>query len=152
MTSNIRHRLLPPSLFLLCLVAAVMLHVLAPGRVIAPTPFNLVGISIVAGGAWILLTAHRHFLRLQTNVHTFKAPNVLVTDGPFRFTRNPMYLGFLVILIGMGVCLGTLTPLLPVAVFFLLADRWYIPFEEAACLETFGADYERYRTRVRRWI
>lgn len=151
MSSQVERRLLPPTLFILCLVASLLLHLFWPGRLLVKEPYNLLGAIVAGGGTWVLLSAHRSFLRSQTNIHTFKAPNLLIVEGLFRFSRNPMYLGFLSVLLGIAILLGTATPLLPATVFFLLANFWYIPFEEAVCLETFGTDYERYRERVRRW-
>ncbi|MCE3289332.1 MAG: hypothetical protein K0R83_1344, partial [Caulobacter sp.] len=83
---------------------------------------------------------------------TFDDPDVLVTGGPFRFTRNPMYLGFLLLLAGVALGLGAASPWIVPVVFWLLADRWYIPFEERAMRRTFGEAYEAYARRVRRWV
>lgn len=152
MSKKTERRLLPPTLFILCIASSIALHAFFPiGEIVRP-PYKLLGFVVAMFGVWILYSAHRMFVHLQTNVHTFRAPSSLVVDGPFRFTRNPMYLGFLTILLGTAVALGTLLAFPPVGVFFCLANFWYIPFEEAACLDSFGADYERYCKGVRRWL
>jgi protein-S-isoprenylcysteine O-methyltransferase Ste14 len=152
MTNETLQSFLPPKLFLACLAIAAALHFLMPGTVLIPLPYSLVGLTLVAGGLWLLLAAHGRFVRARTNIHTFRQPDLLVTDGPFRVSRNPMYLGFMLTLTGIVVCLGTLTPMMTAAAFFAIADRWYIPYEEEACARQFGADYERYRAQVRRWL
>ena len=74
---------------------------------------------------------------------------MLVTDGLFRFSRNPMYLGMSAALMGLGVVLGTLLPLLVTVAFVIIADRWYIRFEAAAMRRKFGHAYAQ---RTRRWF
>jgi protein-S-isoprenylcysteine O-methyltransferase Ste14 len=63
-----------------------------------------------------------------------------------------MYLGFVLLLLGTAMLLGTATPFFGPALFALVADRWYIAFEERAMQQKFGADYAAYRSRTRRWI
>lgn len=94
----------------------------------------------------------RLFKKLGTNLNTFRAPDILTTEGLFRFSRNPMYLGFLITLAGVWVVLGSATPLLPLLGFTLLTNYWYIPVEERAMLGQFGEDYLRYQSKVRRWL
>ena len=94
----------------------------------------------------------RLFRRAGTEIHTFRMPRVLVTDGLFRHSRNPMYLGFLLVLAGLALVLGAAVPLLVVAAFALVVDRWYIRHEERALREAFGDAYDDYCGRVRRWL
>ncbi|MFZ1105652.1 MAG: isoprenylcysteine carboxylmethyltransferase family protein [Hyphomicrobiaceae bacterium] len=77
---------------------------------------------------------------------------MLVTDGLFRWSRNPMYLGFVLRLLGTAILLGTTTPFIAPALFALIADRWYIAFEERAMGEKFGVDDAAYMGRTRRWL
>ena len=76
----------------------------------------------------------------------------LVTTGPYRLTRNPMYLGLTVATLGMGIWIGS-WPMLaaPVAV-FVIANWGHIPFEEAKMRRQFGAEYDAYASKVRRWL
>jgi len=92
------------------------------------------------------------FARIGTNIKTFDDPDVLVTTGAFRFTRNPMYVGFLTALVGVGALVGSITALAGPAVFWLITDRWYIPFEEQRMFAVFGQDYAEYRNAVPRWL
>lgn len=76
----------------------------------------------------------------------------LVEGGPFRFSRNPVYLGFLLAAAGLALLWGTLWPWIGVVVLHLLLDRLVIAREEAYLAARFGVAYEAYRRRVRRWI
>jgi len=145
-------RLLPPVLVLILLIVMAALYVLLPGPTIAPLPWNWVGVLPTLVGLALTFTGARLFGERKTNIRTFNDPTVLVTDGPFRYSRNPMYLGFALFLTGVGIMLGTLLPLLVGLSFWLIADRWYIPFEEAAMERRFGEQYAAYAKKVRRWF
>jgi len=86
------------------------------------------------------------------NPMTFDKVTTLVTDGPNRFTRNPMYLSVAAALTAHAVLRRSAWALLPVAGFVALIDRTQIPAEEKALGERFGEQYEEYRSRVPRWI
>jgi protein-S-isoprenylcysteine O-methyltransferase Ste14 len=145
-------RLLPPVLALLLLVLMGLFFTVAPGPVIFPEPWNWIGLAPIVGGAALTIAGARLFGERRTNIRTFNDPTILVTDGPFRFSRNTMYLGFALFLTGVGILLGALVPLIVGLSFWLIADRWYIPFEEAAMQRTFGDQYDAYRKKVRRWF
>lgn len=145
-------RLLPPKLALILLVGMVALHVVMPGPVVMAFPYNLAGILVAALGFMVTLAGARLFARVGTNIRTFNEPGVLVTDGLFRWGRNPMYLGFVLLLLGTAVLLGTATPFFAPVLFAIVADRWYIAFEERALQRKIGADYAAYMRRTRRWI
>jgi protein-S-isoprenylcysteine O-methyltransferase Ste14 len=145
-------RLLPPRLVLILILAMVALRFLAPGPMIMSFPHNLVGALVAVVGLGLALSGARLFSRVGTNIKTFNEPGTLVTGGAFRWTRNPMYLGFLLLLAGIAILLGAATPFVAVALFALVADRWYIAFEERALERKFGTAYVAYRQTTRRWI
>lgn len=145
--------LIPP--VLLVIVAAVMIALFRglPEWRMLPEPFNyLIGLPLVAAGLGLAFAGSHRFRRANTNIHTFRRPDVLVTDGIFSISRNPMYLGFALALAGFAVKLNTPANLALVVLFVLVADLWYIRFEEKAAEEAFGDAYLRYRRRTRRWI
>ena len=145
-------RLLPPRLVLILIAAMAALRILAPGPMIISFPYNLAGALVAALGLCLALSGAGLFSRVGTNIKTFNEPGTLVTGGAFRRTRNPMYLGFLLLLTGIAILLGAATPFAAVALFALVADRWYIAFEERALERKFGAAYAAYRQTTRRWI
>lgn len=103
-------------------------------------------------GLVVLLWAFAHFKRKKAEIHTFRQPSELVTDGPFRYNRNPMYLGFALLLLGAAFFVNTWCALLAPSVFFLTAILWYIPHEERRMRATFGAAYDDYALATRRWL
>jgi protein-S-isoprenylcysteine O-methyltransferase Ste14 len=145
-------RLLPPRLFLLCLATMAALHFALPLAILVPSPSNLVGVLPLVGGLAIAIWGARRFRTAGTNIKTFDDPDRLVTDGLFRYTRNPMYLGLLTALSGASTLFGSLSPMLVVVAFAVITDRWYIPFEETAMARTFGDDYRAYCRTTRRWV
>jgi protein-S-isoprenylcysteine O-methyltransferase Ste14 len=129
-----------------------MLTWLGPLQVVLSFPTNLIGLAPLVLGLGMAIWGSRKFEQVGTTIKTFDKPDELVTDGLFRFTRNPMYLGFGLALVGVWVLLGSLSPVLGVIVFVVVADRWYIPFEERMLVERFGREFDAYRARTRRWI
>ncbi|MDN3718992.1 isoprenylcysteine carboxylmethyltransferase family protein [Roseibium salinum] len=85
-------------------------------------------------------------------MHTFRQPRKLVTSGIYRLSRNPMYLGFLLLLTGIAICTNEALNLFYALAFLLVSHFWYIPIEERNAAGVFGAAYDDYRSRVRRWL
>ena len=107
--------------------------------------FTAIGILIIA---WPILA----FLRASTGVVPFSPATSLVTGGLYRFTRNPMYLGMSLILLGGALHAGSLGALLPVPLFPIVIQQRFILAEEQFLESTFGAEYLTYCTQVRRWL
>ncbi|MBN1122471.1 MAG: isoprenylcysteine carboxylmethyltransferase family protein [Anaerolineae bacterium] len=129
-----------------------ILHFLFPGRQLLTTPLIFLGIIPLVVGVAINLLADRAFSTRGTTVKPFEESSALVITGVFCLTRNPMYLGFTLVLIGIALLLGSLTPWAVVAVFAVLMEVLFIRVEEAMLEERFGADYCEYKQRTRRWI
>lgn len=146
------NRLLPPNLVVLILLVMVALTLVLPIAVWPPSSWRLVGLGPVVGGIGLTVGGSRIFSRVRTNIKTFDDPDVLVADGPFRRSRNPMYLGFVLFLVGVAILLGAASAWVGPIAFFVAADRWYIPFEEVRMSETFGPAYATYTSTVRRWL
>lgn len=146
-----RKPVLPPTYVLVALVLMALLHFLIPIKFV-PTPWNLLGILPLAAGIALNLLADQAFHQAETTVKPFEASRALLTDGVFRITRNPMYLGYLLILLGVGLLLRSATPFLVIPVFGFLMVQVFIRAEERMLAETFGPAWESYVRRVRRWI
>jgi protein-S-isoprenylcysteine O-methyltransferase Ste14 len=145
-------KLIPPILFLLCLATMVLLRWLWPINIVFPSPWRWLGVLAIFVGIATGAMGARQFIKAKTNLRPFREADTLVTTGPFRYTRNPMYLGLALCLLGAWVLLAVLSPLIGVVVFLVVADRWYIQFEEQMLRRKFGPKFEDYCTRVRRWI
>jgi protein-S-isoprenylcysteine O-methyltransferase Ste14 len=123
-----------------------------PVTIVFGFPFNLTGVAPLSLGLGIAIWGSRKFDQVGTTIKTFDEPEQLVTDGLFSYTRNPMYLGFALALLGVWILLGALSPVVGMVVFVLTSDRWYIRFEERMLSQRFGREFEGYRARTRRWI
>ncbi len=145
-------RLLPPIWVLISLAVMATLHVYFPGGQLIPEPYNLCGIALVVIGMSLIVWPALMFWRARTTIRPFHESSALVTSGPFRGSRNPIYVGMVLGLIGAAILFGSLTPPLVVPVFTLLIDRVFIVPEERMLSAKFAGEYDRYCQRVRRWI
>jgi protein-S-isoprenylcysteine O-methyltransferase Ste14 len=102
----------------------------------------------------LALPSFAALLRAKTTFNSIKpkATSSLVTDGIYRFTRNPMYLSVLLILIAWGIFLSSPLTLAGPVVFVLYINRFQITPEERALEKMFGTSYTEYKSRVRRWL
>jgi protein-S-isoprenylcysteine O-methyltransferase Ste14 len=144
--------IIPPILFLLCLGLMALLRWVWPITVVFPKPWCWLGLLSILVGLTTGAFGARQFIKAKTNFRTFKEADKLVTSGPFRYTRNPMYLGLLLCLVGAWILLRDLSPVLGVVIFLIVADHWYIQSEERMLRMKFGPDFENYCPKVRRWI
>ena len=147
-----RERALPPTYLVTAIVAILVLHFLVPIARVVPEPWSYLGAVAICAGVALNLVADRAFKRRATTVKPFETPSDLITGGVFRLSRNPMYLGFVLILAGIAVVLRSLSPYLAVAAFAVAMDRVFIRAEEADLRQQFGEEWLAYRRRVRRWI
>ncbi|WFB50992.1 methyltransferase family protein [Vibrio coralliilyticus] len=146
-------KLLPPVLFLIFVVGIGLLHWKTSFPPHIAFPCSLLGLPLVVLGLWLSAAGKRLFAHLNTNIMTFGQPTLLVTQGIYQYTRNPMYLGFAVALLGVAILSGASLPALFLTLLFILiTDRWYIRFEEQILRDTFGQDYDQYCRQVRRWV
>ena len=147
--------LIPPYLVLLLFLSLGGLYALhPPGLTAMHAGGPPIGeIALVFGlGVLLLIGARIQFARSGSEIMTFATPRSLVTTGLFRYSRNPMYLGFTLLLVGAALAVNTWCALLAPIVFFAAAQYWYIPAEESAARAAFGPDYEAYLARTRRWF
>ena len=145
-------RVLPPVYFLVALLLMVGLHVVFPVRQVIHFPYRYGGLVFVLGGILLVLWAVRLFGQAGTPIKPFQEASALVVRGPYRLTRNPMYVGMVAVLVGIAVVLGSLSPVIIIPLFVALMDLRFIRSEEAALERTFGARYGDYKARVRRWL
>jgi protein-S-isoprenylcysteine O-methyltransferase Ste14 len=143
---------LPPVYFLGAIILSIAVHFLLPLRQIFDYPWRLVGFLPLFAGIVLILFADQDFKKHKTTVKPFQKSSALVTAGVFGISRNPMYLGMTLILLGIASLLGSTAPFMVALLFPLLMDRSFIDVEEEMLEDTFGAQFREYRERVRRWI
>lgn len=133
-------------------ILPILLHYLIPIRIVIFPPYSYFGAVVMLLGLGLMLWAASVFRKAGTGFQLEGGGSVLVTTGPFRFSRNPMYLGILIWLIGFAVLLGSLIVFVVPLIVFLLAQFLLIPVEEKRMEQMFGEEYVVYRRRVRRWL
>jgi protein-S-isoprenylcysteine O-methyltransferase Ste14 len=138
--------------FLILLVLSVLFHLAVPARVVLHAPFTFFGIIIIGIGLVTAIRCRSLFLQNQTTLSPYESPAFLITTGPFRLSRNPVYLTMAAILLGSAVVMGTLVPFVFTFVFIAIIDLLFIPDEEERLETIFGEEYRDYKKRVRRWI
>jgi protein-S-isoprenylcysteine O-methyltransferase Ste14 len=142
----------PPLIYLAGFGLGVVVEVLAP----SPQPAAWLRVVGAAAGLAILIAldsaAMARFARAGTPFNPSRPARALVTDGPYRMTRNPMYVGLAGLYVGAAVAVGVLWALAFLPVVLVVVDRVVITREERHLEAAFGAEYERYRSRVRRWL
>ncbi|OGB61139.1 MAG: protein-S-isoprenylcysteine methyltransferase [Burkholderiales bacterium RIFCSPLOWO2_12_FULL_64_99] len=118
-----------------------------------PTP-ELIACVLAVAGAGIAFAGVLAFRRHKTTVNPFtpERSSSLVASGIYRYTRNPMYLGFLLALVGWAVFLSNLVALALLPAFIAYMNRFQIQPEERALRAHFGTEFQAYMHRVRRWI
>lgn len=147
-------RLVPPPLWALFALAATYGLSLAPGLSTLPLlQTRPAGLIVVVAALALLFTAMIQFRLANTQLlPTSAANNALVTNGVFAFTRNPMYLGMAAVHLGLALGLGSIGGLIGLAFAVVAIQTQVIMREEAYMATRFGADYDRYRQQVRRWL
>ena len=145
----------PPPFVTLVLALLMWLTPAAAGLVQIPDAVRVLCALVLAGvGQSIGIAGLVAFRRANTTVDPVKANRAssLVVRGVFRYTRNPMYLGFLLTLLAWAVFLANPLTALWVVVYVLYITRFQIIPEERVLASLFGAEYEAYKGRVRRWV
>ena len=145
-------RIPPPLIFVAGFLAGVALELAFP---IGALPFALALIAGLLGGAlWLALDAPAmsRFRGAGTSIVPMRPTTALVTSGPYRFTRNPMYLGMAFLYAGLALAFGTIWALVLLPVVLLVVDRQVIAREERYLESKFGEAYREYKSRVRRWL
>ena len=145
-------KILPPTYLLIAMIAMLVLHFLFPVAWIVPPLWNLLGLVFLASGVSMNLIADKAFHQAGTTVKPFEESSMLVTDGVFQISRNPMYLGFVLILTGTSMLLRSLSPFLIIFAYAFLVDKKFIRVEERMLAKKFGSSWDQYKSRTRRWF
>jgi protein-S-isoprenylcysteine O-methyltransferase Ste14 len=143
-------RVPPPVIALVLAALGFALDRLVP--IAAALLLPILGAVLMASGFALAASALTEFRRFRTTVKPQGEPVALVEEGPYIWTRNPMYLALMTVLAGLGFFLGGLPLFLAPVAFFLVIDRVFIPYEEQKLRDLFGRSYEDYLARVRRWL
>ncbi len=140
----------PPLLFALGLGLGWLINRWIPLPLL-PLP-SLLGWTLIAAGVLLALWAVSLFFRLQTHLIPNRPATTLVVAGPYRFTRNPMYVSLTAVYLGVSVLMESVWALALLPLVLVTIYRKVIAPEEAYLDRRFGAEYGEYKKRVRRWL
>ena len=144
---------IPPPI--VAILFAVMIFYFSDSFAYVDLPFKIyISLFFVLLGFFITFSSARNFKKKETTVNPIKPEEAsqLVTDGFFKITRNPMYLGMLLFLLGLSIYNGLIVGLVFLPLFVGYITFFQIIPEERAMIEIFGEDYKAYMKKVRRWI
>jgi len=115
-------------------------------------PYNQIGILVFLVGISLLFWSFYLFKKNKTPIIPGKKPTFVVAEGPYTFTRNPMYLGVTIALLGAAIYFGNILSFLSPLIFFLIMNFYFVPLEEKLMEGLFGNKYLNYKKKVRRWV
>ena len=142
----------PPVYVLAALLLMGAFHLYFPVWQFAFPYYRHAGIALIVLAVALILWAAFLFHRARTGIVPFTPATFLVAGGPYRHTRNSMYVGMAGVLLGAAVFLGSIAPFIVIPAFIALIDRRFILAEEAMLKEAFGTPYLDYKAKVRRWL
>ncbi len=143
---------MPPLIFLIFLGAGILINFIQPAAFIHGTARYVSGAMLLIASGTIVLLAQLRMKRAGTNIDVRKPSTVIVREGIYRYTRNPMYLSMAILLASLSLLLNNLWILLLVPAFMAVIQKGVIEREESYLEKKFGAEYTDYKKSVRRWI
>jgi protein-S-isoprenylcysteine O-methyltransferase Ste14 len=145
-------RVPPPAFCLAAIIIMLLFDHFIPLGIWLDYPWRYLGIILIVAGFCFGLGCGVLFRKLGTNLKPGAKATLVVQGGPFRFTRNPMYLSLNIILIGVAILFGTFSPLIIIPVFFLFLHTQFVLREEKLMEEWFGDSYLEYKSKTPRWL
>ncbi|MGH7823457.1 MAG: methyltransferase family protein [Candidatus Binatia bacterium] len=142
----------PPLLYGASFAVALLLQALQPMTIMPLAIGFWLGIAFLVCGGAVALWGQRTMRRAGTNVNPSLPATALVTTGPFRYSRNPLYVALTLLYVGLALAVNTLWALLVLAPLLVTMRRGVIAREERYLEAKFGEAYRRYRSDVRRWL
>jgi protein-S-isoprenylcysteine O-methyltransferase Ste14 len=149
---NINRNIHPPVVALLFIAIAYFLGRYIPLPFTVPPLLRIIGFAMTFIGFLLGIGAFIEFRKAHTTLDPHGSARQLVTSGVYRFTRNPIYLGFLLMVIGLPLISGLLWGFVVAPIFVLMMTRLVIEREENYLERKFGKSYASYTSRVRRWL
>src|SRR5260221_3460049 len=143
----------PPPLMYACpLAVGLLLHLKFPLGFLPRKVAAILGVTLIGASVALVSRTFQRMRRAGTNVNPIEPATVLVTDGPFKFTRNPLYLSLTLFYTGVATLVNALWAMLLLPAVLFVVNRGVIEREERYLERKFGEQYRQYKERVRRWI
>jgi protein-S-isoprenylcysteine O-methyltransferase Ste14 len=150
--NQVIRKTIPPVYFLISILLMFIVSYLMPLSYLIYLPLRVFGGLLILLGLGMITWCAYSYKQAGTPIKPFEKSTILVKDGCYRFSRNPMYLGMVIILIGTWIALGTFSPVLVIPVFIYIIQAGFIIYEEQLLVKWFGDDYLDYQEKVRRWL
>ena len=142
----------PPVILLVVILVQIGLHRYLPLASVVPDPWHWSGVGLIVVGIGIIGSKAVAFRKAATTIIPFEESSSLIVSGLYRYSRNPMYVGMVIILLGVATLTGSLSPFVGPVLFVPLLNARVIRHEEAMLEGQFGQAYRDYKQEVRRWI
>ena len=144
----------PPIILVCCLLLSYLLHQYLAVYSFESIYFRFVGLFFLAIGLSLDLSSLYYFIKHKTTINPINPEKTrrIVTSGSYRFSRNPMYLGLMFILLGFCFWLSEVSSFISVIVFYFCMTNYQIKKEEKILESLFGDEYLMYKNKVRRWL
>jgi protein-S-isoprenylcysteine O-methyltransferase Ste14 len=142
----------PPRIAIVLLAISIGLWYFSPPQTLLHIPYILMASVSIIFGFTVMIWAWLQFKKSDTAVCPTSKTSRIVTNGVYKYSQNPMYLGMLFILAGASLLMGTIPSMLAPIGFFITIDRVFIPYEEEKLLSAFGDVYSNYQRVTRRWL
>src|SRR5215813_3789366 len=143
---------LPPLVYGAAFILGLLLHLMFPVHILPTTLARGIGAVGILASLSLVFTAFRVLSRAHTPVDPLKPTTALVTEGPFRYSRNPIYVALTLLYVGVALLVNVWWILLLVVPVLLVIRYGVIAREEAYLTQKFGEAYRQYTTQVRRWL
>jgi protein-S-isoprenylcysteine O-methyltransferase Ste14 len=143
---------IPPLIYAIFLVVGIYWRQLIPVSMGPPGLRSVPGWMLIAAGLALMIWAVATMVRARTTFNPYRPSTALVTTGPFRFTRNPIYLGDVLLYLGIALLFDALLAILLLPVVVAVMHYGVIVREERYLERRFGAEYAAYKSSVRRWL
>ena len=150
--AEVKRIIYPPMWLALGIIVQFVCNEYFPGSRFTSLGGQVVGSAVLLAGLAILVFAGGLFKQADTDLIPFKDVRALVTTGVYRFSRNPMYLGMALVLVGCAIVVGVATAFVVPVVFVIIIQYRFILPEEQMLLGLFPEEFPAYCQRVRRWI
>lgn len=142
----------PPLIFIFLIFIAYAIHTIIPIGIGITSPFTYLGIVIIILALVLLVFISQTFTRVKTHIEPWKPTSAIIATGIYAYSRNPIYMAFCLVPIGVGIITNSLWILFSFLPSVLLVYFMAIKKEEAYLEEKFGEEYLQYKNSVRRWI
>ena len=137
---------------LFLLMVSILADRVVPYPAVIFAPYTWIGILFIVAGIALCFLTRPLFTKNRTTLSPYESPTTFLRSGPFRISRNPIYLGMALILTGASVFMGSVVPFLSPVLFIAIIEIRFIPREELILERLFGEEYREYTRNVRKWI